>query len=184
MQNTNLINHFLLPTDKMDDPKFFGKLVYICRHSKDGAWGFIVNEPLKSLTIGGLLTELNIDGGAKAMTKPAMKGGFIRPEAGFVLHTGMPQFDSSFAVGENICLTTSRDILPFLMGESISHFMMLMGFCSWQKGQLEKEIDSGDWLTCQADSGILFYDKPANKSDLVYQKLGFVPTSSVVVGFA
>lgn len=181
--NKNLINHFLIPTTKMNDANFYQSLIYICRHNKDGAWGFVVNEPLPALTVGGLLSELHIDGGAKAMTMDAMKGGVLRPEAGFVLHTGMPTFDSSFMVGENICLTTSRDILPFLRGDSISHFMLLMGFCSWSSNQLEQEIQSGDWLSCQANAGILFYNKPQDKLRLVYEQLG-LSNKGIAVGFA
>lgn len=78
MTNT-LINHFLLPTDNMQDPRFFGALVYICRYSQDGAWGFIVNEPAGGMSVGGLLGELRIDGGSRAMMISAMNGGFLRP---------------------------------------------------------------------------------------------------------
>ena len=40
-----------------------------------------------------------------------LQGGPLRPEAGFVLHTGQPTWHSSIAVGENVCITTSKDIL-------------------------------------------------------------------------
>ncbi len=184
MTNT-LINHFLLPTDNMQDPRFFGALVYICRYSQDGAWGFIVNEPLAGMSVGGLLGELRIDGGSRAMMISAMNGGFLRPEAGFVLHTGLPNYDSSFAIGENISLTTSRDILPLLMGEAVSHFLLVMGFCSWKKGQLEDEIKRGDWLTCPADAGILFHPDNSQKLALAYKKLGLSEHhASLGVGFA
>lgn len=166
-------NQFLLPTAQMDDPRFFDALIYICRHGKDGAWGFVVNQPSSFMSVGGLLAEMNIDGGHKAMTIPAMNGGVVRPEAGFILHTGLPEFDASFAVGENVCLTTSRDILPHLAPTpKFSHFLLLMGFCSWRPGQLEKEIGMGDWLTCPAKANILFHQDHSQKMALAYQQLG------------
>lgn len=171
-----LSHHFLIPTAQMSDPRFFEALIYICRHSDDGAWGFIVNRPSKAVTVGGLLGEMGIDGGQTAMSLPAMEGGVVRPEAGFILHTGLPKFYSSFAVSENICLTTSKDILSHLAPVSqFTHYLLLMGFCGWHKGQLEAEIENGDWLTCPASSDILFHANHAQKLDKAYQALGVNP---------
>lgn len=170
---TSLIHHFLIPSSHMSDPRFFGAVIYLCRHNADGAWGFIVNQPSATMSVGGLLAEMHIDAGAAAMKTPAMHGGFLRPEAGFILHTGLPEFQSSFAISENICLTTSRDILSCLAPVSqFSHYLLLMGFCSWQGGQLEKELEHGDWLSCPADVAILFHKPAQDKLAMVYNKLG------------
>lgn len=181
-----LSHHFLLPTQKMSDERFFDTLIYICRHSSEGTWGFIINQPSSFMTVGGLLSEMNIDGGAKAMKIPAMKGGVMRLEAGFILHTGLPNYDSSFAISENICLTTSRDILSDLAPISkFTHYMVLMGFCSWKGGQLEKEINNGDWLTCPASVDILFHKEHNQKIPLVYERLGLNPNKlSPIIGIA
>lgn len=157
----------------MNDERFFDSLIYICRHGKDGAWGFIVNQPSTVMTVGGLLHDMHLDGGAAAMKMPAMNGGVLRPEAGFILHTGLPEYDMSFAISENVCLTTSRDILPHLAPVSkFSHFLLLMGFCSWTRGQLEQEIAHGDWLVCPAHSRILFHHDHSQKLTLAYQSIG------------
>lgn len=171
-----LSHHFLIPTAQMSDPRFFNTLIYICRHSNEGAWGFIVNKPSQIMTVGGLLAEMEIDGGQTAMSLPAMEGGVVRPEAGFILHTGLPEFHSSFAVSENICLTTSKDILPYLAPVSqFTHYLLLMGFCGWRAGQLETEIKAGDWLVCPASIDILFYTNPDDKLPKAYQTLGINP---------
>lgn len=181
----NLTNHFLLPTDKMTDPRFVDALIYICGQSEKGAWGFIVNRPMTHVSVGGLLSELQIDGGLRAMQSCAMNGGFVGQESGFVLHTGLPNYDSSLAVGENISLTTSRDILPLLGSDRISHFLLMMGFCLWESWQLKHEIANGYWLICSADAGILFHVEHKQKLALAYQKLGLAwHHSSLVTGFA
>lgn len=183
---TTLSNQFLLPTAQMNDPRFFDALILVCRHSSDGAWGFIVNQPNPSMSVGGLLAEMDIDAGRDAMFMPSMRGGVLRGEAGFVLHTGLPEFESSYAVGENICLTTSKDILASLAPvPKLTHFLLLMGFCSWQKGQLEKEITAGDWLTCPAKSDILFHLNHDKKLALAYESLGLCPNKlSPIIGQA
>lgn len=167
-----LTHHFLLPSPSMPDERFADALIYLCRHNKQGAWGFIVNKPL-SQSVGKLLHELDLPSPKQAMQTPAMQGGFIHPEAGFVLHTGLPDsYASSFVVGENVCLTTSKDILTRIYMNQIPHYLLCMGFCSWSKGQLEKEIADNDWFVCPADLHILFEAKFTDRLDLAYQKLG------------
>lgn len=179
---TILSHHFLLPTAQMSDERFFDALLYICRHNATGAWGFIVNQPSTFMTVGGLMHDMHLDGGSVAMKTPAMNGGVVRIEAGFILHTGLPVYDASFAISENVCLTTSRDILPDLAPVSkFSDYMVLMGFCSWGRGQLEKEIKEGSWLACPAKSEILFHKDHRQKLKLAYDSLGlrqdsFLPT--------
>lgn len=166
-------HHFLLPTGQMSDERFLNALIYVCRHDKVGAWGFVINRPLP-VSVGSLLSELHIDAGSKAMQMAALYGGPLRPEAGFVIHTGLPCFHDSFALSENVCLTTSKDVLPVMAKGLLSRYMMCMGFCSWQKDQLGREIAQGDWLTCHADATILFA-KPSDKLAMAYAKLGIDP---------
>ena len=174
----NLAHHFLLASPQMDDERFEDTLIYVCRHNADGAWGFIVNQPL-SISVGGLLHELDPPSSQIAMNTPAINGGPMRPDAGFVLHTGLPDFKSSFAIGENVCLTTSKDILERLSEDSMAHYLMCMGFCTWGKGQLEDELEAGDWLICPADLQILFRAPFDERLSLAYDKIGVKPTAFV-----
>lgn len=155
-KNHSLVHHFLMPTDKMTDERFFDALLYICRHTKDGAWGFIINKPLESISVGSLLSELDLPTSRANMNTQALDGGPVREEAGFVLHTGLPDYKSSFAISENICLTTSKDILEKLSHDKLEHYLLCMGYCQWGKGQLDQEIALGDWWVCPADLGIIF----------------------------
>lgn len=159
----------------MPDERFADTLVYITRHTPEGAWGFVVNEPLNAISVGGLLGEMGMPSSQQAMNTPALHGGPVRPEAGFVLHTGLPDFASSFAIGESVCLTTSKDILERISEDSLAHFLVCMGFCNWGKGQLDKEVAQGDWIACPADLEILFRAPFEERISLVYDKLGINP---------
>lgn len=167
----SLANHFLIPSPSMDDERFCQALIYICRHTHEGAWGFIINQPLRVGSVGVVLHELGFVSSQKAMNIPTLHGGFIRPEAGFVIHTGLPNFDASFAIGENVCLTTSRDILRCISQETLRHYLLCMGFCQWGKGQLESELRQGDWLVCPCDLQILFGADFQDRLTLAHQKL-------------
>lgn len=177
-----LSHHFLIPTEQMSDPRFFDALIYMCRHNEEGAWGFVVNKPNKLISVGALLREMDIDGGAESMKTPTLNGGVLRTDAGFILHTGLPKYSSSFAISENICLTTSKDILLDLAPVcQFTHYLVLMGFCNWGKNQLEQEINQGNWLVAPAFVDVLFHPKHDQKLPLAYDKLGinrhfFAPT--------
>ena len=168
----NLAHHFLLASPQMDDERFEDTLIYVCRHNADGAWGFIVNQPL-SISVGGLLHELDLPSSQIAMNTPAINGGPMRPDAGFVLHTGLPDFKSSFAIGENVCLTTSKDILQAIAhNEGVGHYQLLLGHASWGPGHLEYELREGAWLTCPADLGLLFEQPYALRWESAAAKIG------------
>lgn len=168
----SLVHHVLIASEQMLDERFVGALIYLCRHTADGVWGLIINQPLTAISVGSLLNELELPSSQKAMNTPAMCGGFVKPEAGFVLHTGLPNFSSSQLIGENVCLTTSKDVLKRISNDELSYFLLCMGFCHWVGGQLENEIKHQDWLVCPADSHMLFYPDNQQKIELAYQKLG------------
>lgn len=154
----NLTHYFLVPSPSMDDERFRDALIYICRHSSAGAWGFIINQTHPFLSVGGLLGELDLPSSYRTISTPVMHGGFMRPEAGFVLHTGQPNFTSSFVIGDNVCLTTSKDVLKWIADDGLSYYLVCMGFCNWAKGQLEQEILAKDWFIYPADAMTIFGD--------------------------
>lgn len=160
-----------MPSDSMSDERFDDALIYISRHSVEGAWGFVINRP-SLVSVGKLLNELGLPATHKTMNTLALEGGVLRPEAGFVLHTGLPNFGSGFAIAENICLTTSKDILAWIAHDRLPHYLLCMGFCGWIQGQLEAELANGDWLVCPADLDIIFRASFEDRLDLAYQKLG------------
>jgi hypothetical protein len=93
--------------------------------------------------------------------------------SGFVLHTGQPTWHSSIAVGENICITTSKDILDAIAhNEGVGRYQIALGYASWTKNQLEDELARGDWLVCDADMDLIFNIPYDDRWDAAYKKLG------------
>lgn len=174
MTITNLTHHFLIASPQMPDERFAKTLIYICRHDQHGALGLVVNRPIVSTQVGKLLKELKINvTDKKVMNDLPLDGGPIFPEVGFVLHTGQPNWASSFGVSENVSITTSKDILQRIAaGEGIEHYHLCLGHASWYKDQLEKEISQGDWLVCPADLLLLFETPFEDRWHDAAQKIG------------
>ncbi|BBI65910.1 UPF0301 protein [Psychrobacter sp. KH172YL61] len=174
MPNTNLTHHFLIAAPELSDPRFEQALIYICRHDKHGALGLMVNRPLEQARVGKLLEDLDIEvTNPQVMEDVALEGGPMYPEVGFVLHTGQPEWASSFAISENVCITTSQDILKRIAaGQGVGHYQLCLGHASWGKKQLDQELGNGDWLVCPADLTLLFDTPFEERWQIAADKIG------------
>ncbi|CAG2159528.1 unnamed protein product [Oppiella nova] len=152
----------IAPPDLADD-FFANTVIYLARHDEDGAQGIQVKE---------LLNDLEIEAD-NVHPHEVLQGGPLRPEAGFVIHTGQPTWHSSIAVGENLCITTSKDILDAIAhNEGVGRYQIALGYASWTKNQLEDEITRGDWLICDSDMDLVFNLPYTDRWDAAYRKIG------------
>ncbi len=166
-----LTHHCLIAPPQMPDERFARTLVYIVRHDADGALGLTLNKP-SSVRLRDLLTDLDIDAAA-VRPHAVLVGGPLRPEVGFVLHTGAPVWQSSLPIGDNVCLTTSKDILQAIAhNEGVEHFQIVLGHAAWGPGQLESELREGAWLTCAADAALLFETPLAQRWSQAAARIG------------
>jgi putative transcriptional regulator len=158
LPNANFTHQCLIAMPDMQDNRFMHAVTYIVRHDEDGAVGLVVNRPLE-LTIGELLSEVRLPvmGGRPPLEQPVLYGGPVSTEAGFVLHEEIGHWNSSLEVEDNICVTSSRDILDAIsQGKGPSRYQIMLGYAGWAAGQLEKEIVENAWLVCPADAPLLF----------------------------
>jgi putative transcriptional regulator len=176
--NDFLTNHFLIAMPGVTDTYFSRSVVYICEHSNRGAVGIIVNQPLQTLRSNlSEILKIFIEG----MTDinelyddyPVLCGGPIHPERGFVLHRPGTEWQSSFKLSNEICITASNDILQAIARQKgPEKFIFSLGYASWVPGQIEKEIINNAWLTVPATPSILF-DVPLHERwQMAMQSLG------------
>jgi putative transcriptional regulator len=158
-----LRDHFLISMPHMDSDDFAKTIIYLCDHSDYGAMGLVINKPI-GMKLGQMLNHLELDSGQKALDTSIFAGGPVQDDRGFVLHRPYRNdpWVQTYKITEEIQLTTSLDIL-----ESITHHddfqgMIALGYAGWGPGQLEKEISDNVWLSCPANSDILF-DMPVDE---------------------
>ncbi|MGL4322659.1 MAG: YqgE/AlgH family protein, partial [Beijerinckiaceae bacterium] len=131
-----------------------------------------------------LLVQLEIvpDPGAvirKAGAEPIniLRGGPVDTGRGFVLHS--PDFHtetSTVPVAEGLCLTTTVDILRAIArGQGPERAILALGYAGWSPGQLENEMKSNAWLSCDADPDLIFDAAVETKYDRVLRRLGIDP---------
>ncbi|MCA3560800.1 MAG: YqgE/AlgH family protein [Aestuariivirga sp.] len=159
-----LDGQLLIAMPGMSDPRFERSVIYMCAHSEQGAMGIIINKITPMMSFGELLSQLDLAGEdalappVELMQMPVLFGGPVEQGRGFVLHTSdYFTADSSLPVTENIALTATVDILRAMArGGGPQRAVLALGYSGWAPGQLENEIQHNGWLTCHADTDIIF----------------------------
>lgn len=157
MERINLTQHFLIAMPNMADPNFAKTLTFICEHNEKGALGLVVNRPIE-MTLEALLEQVSIPAGTPQFKSiPVHFGGPVQVDRGFVLHSPIGEWQSTLAVGDDVGLTTSRDILQAVArGEGPPRLLVTLGYAGWAAGQLEQELAQNAWLTVHARPEVIF----------------------------
>jgi len=155
------------------DPLFKRSVAFVCQHGEDGAMGLLVNR-LSEYRLGDVLAQMNIKSDLSRISEaPVLIGGPVQPERGFVLHEPAGEWESSFRISEQICVTTSRDILVAMArGSGPRRALVALGYSGWSPGQLEQELRDNAWLTVTATEKVLFDTPLADRWDAAAALVG------------
>jgi len=168
-----LDHHMLIAMPGMVDDNFAGSVTLLCQHNDAGAIGITINRQA-NYTLGEILAQLQIDCKDEGIRqRPVLEGGPVAPDRGFVLHSPRPGYESSMEVGEDIMVTTSRDVLVDIAeGRGPKKFLVALGYAGWGGGQLEGEMLANAWLSVAADTAIVFDLPLPNRFDEALGRLG------------
>ncbi|MGY8997776.1 MAG: YqgE/AlgH family protein [Alphaproteobacteria bacterium] len=171
-----LEGHCLIAMPTIGDPRFDRTLIYMCAHSADGAMGLVVNKPLDDLSFDDLLEQLGIDEQGAHEPIQLHFGGPVETGRGFVLHSDDYNHEGTLNIGGGVSLTATVDVLRAMAtGEGPRDRILALGYAGWAPGQLDLEIQSNGWLTCQADADLLFGGKLDDKWRQALGRIGIDP---------
>lgn len=157
MNSPDLTNHFLIAMPSLADSNFSRTVTYMCEHTADGALGIVINRPT-DIKLGELLDHIEIkDVDPAVAAQPVFLGGPVQRERGFVLHRAEGEWNASLQIGEDLMLTSSKDILAAIATASgPKEYLVALGYAGWGAGQLEQELGENSWLSGPASAEILF----------------------------
>ncbi|VXC07756.1 hypothetical protein PSEUDO8Z_10088 [Pseudomonas sp. 8Z] len=153
----SLKHHFLIAMPHMADPNFAQTVTYLVEHNEQGAMGLVINKP-NGLNLADVMEQLRPaeDPPVLCHSLPIFSGGPVQTDRGFVLHPAGQQYQATLELGE-LSLSTSQDVLFAIAdGHGPDKYLIALGYAGWDAGQLEAELADNAWLTCPADSSILF----------------------------
>lgn len=173
----DLSGKLLIAMPDMGDPRFDRSVIYICDHSEDGAMGLIVNKPRPKIRYVKLLQELEIDVEGIIRDKLVHYGGPVERMRGFVLHSDDYETESgTLEIESGVSMTATLDVLhDIAAGCGPQTSLLALGYAGWGPDQLEAEIASNSWLTCDGCAKIIFGDDNDQKWSAALASIGVSP---------
>jgi putative transcriptional regulator len=168
-----LTGQVLIAMPQMEDPRFARSVVYLCAHTAEGAMGLVLNKLVENVSFPDLLEQLNIRSGKVDREIRVHFGGPVETGRGFVLHSADYVQDATLMIDKRVALTATVDILKAIAdGSGPDHSLLALGYAGWAPGQLEQEIQANGWLSCPADTELVFGGPLDHKWEQAMGKIG------------
>jgi putative transcriptional regulator len=147
--------HLLIAGPRLNDPNFWRTVVLVVEHSEAGALGLVLNRPSES-TVGEAVPQLSelVDASADVLI-----GGPVGTSAVIVLaEFEDPTAAALIAFGNVGVLGGGDDSDPREIGVGAAR--VFAGHAGWGPGQLDSELERGDWILEPARRGDAFTEQP------------------------
>jgi len=162
-QERYLAGQLLVATPEMRDPRFVETVIYMVKHSADGAMGIVINRPLAKGSIEDLLKGIGVESKGGKGEIVIHYGGPVSPQAVFILHSDDLLFESSTRIKDGIAMTSDPKLIEALArGKGSRQSLLAVGYAGWAPGQLEDELKANVWFAVSGDKAFIF-GKDADK---------------------
>ena len=169
----SLKNQILISMPHMNDPFFSRSVVYICEHNNDGAMGIIINKQFNTPELNKIFDKLfTVDDSFDLFINDVFFGGPVLLEKGIILHHSDYMSPESISISKSISITSRNDVLEDLKKNKKTPFKLMLGHSGWSSGQLEREIENGDWLIQTTTSDFVFNVPPKQMWKHAAESLG------------
>lgn len=156
-QSDYLTGQLLVATPEMRDPRFVETVIYIVKHSAEGAFGLVINRPLAKGPVEDLLKGFGMDSSGAKGEIIVHYGGPVSPSAGFVLHSDDVLLEESAKVANGIAMTSDPKLIEAMaQGKGPRQSLFILGYAGWAPGQLEGELKAGSWFVVSGDKALIF----------------------------
>jgi putative transcriptional regulator len=156
MEERKLTGQLLVASPTLKDPNFARSVVLIGAHNEEGAMGIILNRP-SEVTVGEAVPQLEaaVDGeepvyigGPVQPTSVVFLAEFVDPSPAGLIVLGRIGFPAPDANIEELPDVTERA-------------RVFAGYAGWSEGQLDAELDEGDWILQDACPEDVFSQAPS-----------------------
>ncbi len=154
MNISDISAKFLIAAPGLEDPNFRQTVVLLCEHSRQGAFGLIINRVLMN-SFKPLMKAFEIE--KSVVDLPVFYGGPVRPDQGYVIYSPYDEKYGEMRVTDTLAVTASKEILSDIAaGKGPDRFLLALGFAGWSPNQLEEEIMTDAWLVSPLDRSVIF----------------------------
>lgn len=146
----------LIANPFLKDPNFSRTVIFLCEHSDEGSFGFILNKRFPR-SLSELLPEANIN------DMPVYQGGPVQKETLHFLH----QYPNLISGGQEVLNDiywggNFESLLINLRNNDLNkaRIRFFIGYSGWSEGQLNDEMKEESWLTVKATRKLIFETEP------------------------
>ncbi len=131
----------LIAGPALQDPNFWRTVVLVVEHTDEGALGLVLNRPSET-TVGEAVPQLEdlVDPGDQLYI-----GGPVQPSAVIVLAEFEDPGDAALIAFEDIGVLGTGSPPEELVG-GVRNGRAFVGHSGWGPGQLDGELERGDWI--------------------------------------
>ena len=142
----------------MNDPLFKKTVIFVCEHDKHGAMGLIINKEINKKDV--LFSNQENDKGLiQVLNKNNLFiGGPVLTDRILFLHT-IKKIAESISINKEVSVSSDIDTLKSIVSTNNQQYKLFLGHSGWSKGQLEREIENGDWLIQKSINSLIFEKK-------------------------
>jgi putative transcriptional regulator len=151
----SLTGQLLLASPSLRDPNFVRTVVLVSVHSEEGAMGVVLNRP-SAVTVSEAVPQLEE---AVADEEPVYVGGPVQPTSIVFLAEFLDPSPAGLLVLGRIGFPAPDAGIEELT-EATARRRVFAGYAGWGEGQLDAEVEEGDWIAHNALPEDVFTDVP------------------------
>jgi putative transcriptional regulator len=157
-QNKPARGAFLVSAEKLIDPNFSETVVILLEYSTEGAMGLVINRPTR-LRLSEVFPDIR---GLRKRRDKLYAGGPVGMEQLVLLVRSSEKPEDSFQVFGDVYVCSRLEELERIVkgGDPEEDFRTYAGYAGWAPGQLDSEVNRGDWYIMKADAESIFSPKP------------------------
>jgi len=142
---------FLVAKPGMPDPNFRESVVLVVQGENSEATGVIINRPTDRS-----LAELLPGERFESFTDPIFFGGPVARQGLFALFQADKYAGAAVTMLPGLYLAVLPDSVDTVLKNPPPKVRLFSGYSGWAPGQLQGELDRGDWLVVDADLPTVF----------------------------
>ncbi len=154
----SIINHVLISMPHINDSLFGNSVIFMCEHDKKGAMGLIINKRFEKNELTELSANMNESSSEILNSVPDLYlGGPVLVERGILLHSEKLYSKKSIKISDDFFISSDKELLlKMVKDKGAKKNRLFLGHSGWSPGQLETEIQNGDWLVQETSPDFIF----------------------------
>ena len=146
---------------QVHDPRFARSVVFIVAHDETGTMGLMLNKVMGDVDSRKILESLDLEPTRQRMELELRFGGPVELNRGFVLHSQDFLPKTSRLIASGVAFTADAEtVRAIIEHRGPQLYLIVFGYAGWGEGQLESEIERGDWVVVPAERSKIFTHSP------------------------